>query len=57
MGKVDLTEEANLRLEPIKALLTAVSDQRRIIDDLVRALERTMWRELIDSESQNLANR
>jgi hypothetical protein len=54
MGKVDLSAESNVRLEPVKAILEAVCHQRRVIEDLVGVLERTMWRELIDAETHRL---
>jgi hypothetical protein len=54
MGKIDLSTDSSPSLEPVKAILTAISDQRRIIGDLTKTLEQVMWRQLIDSEASQI---
>jgi hypothetical protein len=51
MGKVDLDASADQRLESLKALLSAVFEQRRLMDGLVGALERGAWHELADART------
>jgi hypothetical protein len=55
MARLDLGADARISLEPVKAILTAVRDGRRVIDELVASLEQLMWRELIEAESRQLA--
>jgi hypothetical protein len=54
MKKVDLSMEAAVRSEPLKAILEASAAQFRILKQLVSALERAMWRQLIDAELEEL---
>lgn len=46
MGKVDLDGDASLRLEPLRVMLGAVVDQRRILDTMVDTLQRAVWYEM-----------
>jgi hypothetical protein len=48
MKKVNLDEEAVVRLEPIKALLDAVVVQREALQQLMGVLSRSVWQELMD---------
>jgi len=48
MKKVNLDEEAVARLEPIKALLEAIVEQRESLQRLMRVLSRSVWQELMD---------
>lgn len=54
MKKVDLSPDAAVRSEPLKAILEASAAQFRILKDLVSTLERAMWRQLIDAEAEEL---
>lgn len=54
MKKVDLSMDAAVRSEPLKAILEASAAQFRILKQLVSALERAMWRQLIDAELEEL---
>lgn len=49
MGKVDLDASAEQRLDPLRAILSAVFEQRNVLDGLVGALERGAWHELVDT--------
>lgn len=46
MRKIDLNPGADIRNEPLKAMLDAVIHQREIIESLAGALERAVWHEL-----------
>ena len=48
MKKVNLDEAAVTRLEPIKALLEAIVEQRETMQRLMRVLSRSVWQELMD---------
>lgn len=54
MKRVDLSLEATVRSEPLKAILDASAAQFRILRDLVSTLERAMWRQLIKAETEEL---
>jgi hypothetical protein len=54
MKKVDLSLDAAVRSEPLKAILEASAAQFRILQQLVSTLERAMWRQLIDAELEEL---
>ncbi len=45
MGAIDLDAQADDRLEPLKAILTAILAQRRSMEELSGVLERAVWRE------------
>ena len=47
LGKLDLDKEADLRLESLRELLEAILKQRELIEQLTGALERAVWRELV----------
>ena len=55
MRKADLSALADVRAEPIKAILMTIEQQRHSIQTLSETLERVMWRELIDAELGGLA--
>jgi hypothetical protein len=46
MGTVNLDAESHVRLMPIKALVKAVFEQRRLIDNLVDSVERSIRHEM-----------
>ena len=48
MKKVNLDEQAAARLEPVKALLEAIVEQRESMQRLMRVLSRSVWQELMD---------
>jgi hypothetical protein len=50
MNKVDLSREAETSFEALRALLNVISQQRDLIEELTKVLERVMWRELIEAE-------
>ncbi len=54
MKRVDLSLEATVRSEPLKAILNASAAQFRILRDLVSTLERAMWRQAIEAEAEEL---
>jgi hypothetical protein len=54
MKKVDLSLDAAVRSEPLKAILEASAAQFRILKQLVSTLERSMWRQLIEAEVEDL---
>ena len=54
MRKVDLSLDAAVRSEPLKAILEASAAQYRILRELVTTLERAMWRQLIEAEAEGL---
>lgn len=43
LQKVDLDAGADMRLEPTRALLSAVMEQRTTLEKMVSALERAVW--------------
>lgn len=54
MKRADLSLDAAVRSEPLKAILEASAAQFRILRDLVSTLERAMWRQLIEAEAEDL---
>ncbi|MBW2522734.1 MAG: BLUF domain-containing protein [Deltaproteobacteria bacterium] len=54
MAKADVSELTQERVEPIRAMLRAIVDHRRAVQNLSDALEEVMWRELIDAETESL---
>ena len=56
MAKADLSSRSDVRIEPIKAIMRAICEQRKIIQDLSKTLERGMWRELIAAEESSLGS-
>jgi len=48
MKTVDLDADAHVRLLPVKALMKAVFEQRRLVDNMVGAIERALQYELRD---------
>ncbi|MFC1852799.1 BLUF domain-containing protein [candidate division CSSED10-310 bacterium] len=48
MKKIDLDKAADVRTEPLKVILETIFQQRKILDDLTNALERTSWHEMVD---------
>ena len=48
MKKVEVDEASNLRLEPVREMLSSIIEQRVRIEKLTNALERTIWREMMD---------
>ncbi len=48
MKTVDLDADAHVRLLPVKALMKAVFEQRRLVDTMVGAIERALQYELRD---------
>jgi len=56
MNRADLDSDDDVRLEPIRAILHAVSQQQRILTDLTETLERAMWRELIQAENSTVVD-
>ena len=53
MKKVDLDAGSNVRTEPLKMLLTNIIQQRHLIDESSKALERAVWREMVDAGSKS----
>jgi hypothetical protein len=48
MKTVDLDADAHVRLLPVKALMKAVYEQRRLVDNMVSVIERALQYELRD---------
>jgi adenylate cyclase len=48
MPVIDLDKNSDLRLEPLRAMLEAIVEQRELVDRLTSTLERALWRELTD---------
>ena len=48
MKKVHLDRKADVRTEPLKAILQAVLRQSLMIDELTGVLERAAWHEMVD---------
>ena len=46
MKTMDLDAASEARMEPLKAILHAILNQRRVIDTLSSSLERALWHEL-----------
>lgn len=46
MPIINLEKKDDLRLEPLRAMLEAIVEQRELADRLTSTLERAMWREL-----------
>ena len=50
MKVVNLDAASHVRLFPLKVLMTAVFEQRRLVDNMVWAIERTLTHEMRDAE-------
>ena len=50
MKAIDLDARAHVRLLPVKALMKAVFEQRRLVDNMVGAIERTLTYEMHNAE-------
>lgn len=46
MGTVSLEDRADPRLEPLRSLLGVLVEQRKMLDELSRTMERLAWNEL-----------
>ncbi|MEE4273062.1 MAG: BLUF domain-containing protein [Thermoanaerobaculales bacterium] len=49
METIDLDAKAHVRLLPVKALMKAVFEQRRLADNMVGSIARSLWYEMRDS--------
>jgi len=48
MKTIDLDAKAHVRLLPVKALMKAVFEQRRLADNMVDSIARSLWYEMRD---------
>jgi hypothetical protein len=48
MRTINLDAKAHVRLLPLKALMKAVDEQRRLVDNMIGVIERTLQYEMLD---------